>query len=417
MYERILRHALAEALTDTPVVLVNGARQTGKSTLVQSVVAGDYVTFDDAGTLKAAKGDPQGFIGALRRPAILDEVQLVPEIFRSIKFHVDRDRRPGSFVLTGSANVMMLPNLSDSLAGRIEILTLWPLSQGELSGMKEGFIDAAFRREPPVLGPSRMGQHELVSRVLEGGFPDVVGRGSARRSRSWFQGYSTTILQRHVRDLSDIDALGDLPRLLTRIAAQTMGIANVASLSRSLELPATSLRRYLNLLIASYVIQPVPGWSRQLTTKAAKTEKLALLDSGLTAFLQNVDADRIRLERTLFGPLLETFVVMELRKQLEWADTLANLYYWRTHSGTEVDIIVESTDGRIVPIEVKASATIGWQDFGALRVLQREYGDQFVRGVLLYTGEQTLPFGEGLWAMPIDALWRWGAVPLPPSPG
>lgn len=415
MYERILRGPLIEALADTPVVLVSGARQTGKSTLVESVVDGDYVTFDDVGTATAARADPQGFIGSLRRPAILDEVQLVPEIFRSIKFHVDRDRRPGSFVLTGSANVMLLPNLSDSLAGRMEILTLWPLSQGELSGMSEGFIDAAFSSAPPVLGPSRLSQQELIARVLEGGFPDVVGRASARRSRAWFQAYSTTILQRHVRDISDIDALGDLPRLLSRVAAQPMGIANVASLGRSLELPATSLRRYLNLLIASYVVQPVAGWSRQLTPRMAKTEKLTLLDSGLIAYLQNVDVDRIRLERTLFGPLLESFVLMELRKQLEWANTLARLFYLRTHSGTEVDIVIESNDGRVVGIEVKATASPDQDDFRGLRFLRDNYGDRFVRGVVLYTGEHALPFGDRLWAMPVDTLWRWGAVPIPPA--
>ncbi|MBK7329289.1 MAG: ATP-binding protein [Dehalococcoidia bacterium] len=415
MYQRTLSTALRDALTDTPVVLVSGARQTGKSTLVQSVVQGDYLTFDDVVTAAAAHADPQGFIGALRRPAILDEVQLVPEIFRAIKYHVDRDRRPGSFILTGSANVLLLPNLSDTLAGRMEVLTLWPLSQGELSGMREGFIDVAFGPAPPVLGPSLLTQQDLILRVLEGGFPEVVGRANLRRSHAWFRSYSTTVLQRHVRDLSDIDALAELPRLLERVAAQAMGIANVASLARSLDLPATSLRRYLNLLSASYVVQAVPGWSRQLTARTAKTEKLTLLDSGLLADLQNVTAGRLRMERSLFGPLLESFVMMELRKQLEWADTLAQLYYLRTHTGTEVDIVIESTDGRVVAIEVKATASPDRRDFRGLEFIRDNYPDRFVRGVLLYTGEQTLPFGDRIWAMPIDGLWRWGAVPMDPS--
>jgi len=413
MYTRTLQEALRDALADTPVVLVGGARQTGKSTLVQSVVEGDYLTFDDVVTAAAARSDPQGFVGALRRPAILDEVQLVPEIFRAIKYHVDRDRRPGSFVLTGSANVLLLPNLSDTLAGRMEVLTLWPLSQGELSGMKEGFMDAAFGEAPPVLGPSRLTPQELILRVLEGGFPEVVGRASVRRSHAWFRSYSTTVLQRHVRDLSDIDALAELPRLLERIAAQAMGIANVSSLARSLELPATSLKRYLNLLVASYVVQPLPGWSRRLTARMAKTEKLTLLDSGLLAYLQNVTAERLRLDRALFGPLLESFVAMELRKQLEWSGTLADLYYLRTHTGTEVDIVIESTDGRVVGIEVKATASPEQRDLRGLEFLRDQYGDRFVRGVLFYTGEQTLPFGDRIWAMPVDGLWRWGAVPLP----
>jgi predicted AAA+ superfamily ATPase len=416
MYPRTIATALREAMTDTPVVLVSGARQTGKSTLVQSVVSGDYLTFDDLTTAASAKADPQGFIGSLRRPAIIDEVQLVPEVFRAIKFHVDRDRRPGSFVLTGSANVLLLPNLSDTLAGRMEVLTLWPLSQGELSGMKEGFIDAAFGPAPPVLGPSRLSQQDLVQRVLDGGFPEVAGRANARRAHAWFRSYSTTVLQRHVRDLSDIDALAELPRLLERLAAQAMGIANVASLARHLDLPPTSLRRYLNLLIASYIVQAIPGWSRRLAARASSTEKLTLLDSGLLAYLQNVTAERLRRERDLLGPLLESFVAMELRKQLEWTETLAELYYLRTHSGSEVDVVIESSDGRIVGIQVKGSVSVDRRDLRGLEFLRDQYGARFVRGILLYGGEQTLPFGEGLWAMPVDALWRWGANPLPNPP-
>jgi predicted AAA+ superfamily ATPase len=247
---------------------------------------------------------------------------------------------------------------------------------------------------------------------MEGGFPEVAGRARARRAHAWFRSYSTTILQRHVRDLSDIDALADLPRLLERVAAQTMGIANVASLARHLELPATSLKRYLNLLIASYVVQAIPGWSRRLTARTARTDKLTLLDSGLLAYLQNVNAERVRTDRTLLGPLLESFVAMELRKQLEWAETVANLYYLRTHTGTEVDLIIESTDGRVVAIEVKASATIDRRDLRGIEFLRDQYGSRFIRGLMLYTGEQTVPLGDGVWAMPIDALWRWGAHPL-----
>jgi predicted AAA+ superfamily ATPase len=417
VYERILATALREALTDTPVILVNGARQTGKSTLVQAAVHGDYVTFDDMVTLAAARADPQGFVGALQRPAILDEVQLVPEIFRAIKYHVDRDRRPGSFVLTGSANVMLLPNLSDTLAGRMEILTLWPLSQGELGGMREGFIDAAFDVAPPVLGPSRMTQQELMARIIEGGFPEVAGRASAARNRAWFEAYSSTVLQRHIRDLADIDALAELPRVLRRIAAQAVGLANVASLSRALEIPPTSMKRYLNLLVASYVVTRLPGWSAQLPARLAKTEKLTLLDSGLVAYLQNVSAERLRRERTLMGPLLETFVVMELRKQLEWADTLADLYHLRTHANLEVDIVIESSDGRVVAIEVKSTTSPDQKDLRGLEFLRENYGERFVRGILLYTGERTLPFGDRLWMMPVDALWRWGATPFAPASG
>ncbi len=411
MFRRNLGPALEAALADTPVVLVSGARQTGKSTLVQHMVAGNYYTFDDAGTLSSARADPQGFLAALPRPAILDEVQLVPELFRAIKFEVDRDRRPGSFVLTGSANIMALPSLSESLAGRMELLTLWPLSQGELSGMREGFIDALFDAAPPVLGPSRLGQPELISRVLEGGFPEVVQRANAARTRAWFRSYTTTVLQRHVQDISNIDALAELPRILSLVAAQATGISNVARLARDVDIPPTSMKRYLSLLQAAYVVQALPGWSQRLGQRLMKTERLTLVDSGVLAFLQNVTAQRLITERQLLGPILETFVEMELRKQLGWSETLATLYYLRTHSGTDVDLVVEASDGRLAGIEVRAAAKADGRDFRGLEFMREHLGERFARGVLLYTGEQTLPFGDRLWAMPIDALWRWGATP------
>ena len=410
MYSRHLARDFREALEDTPVVLISGARQTGKSTLAQTYGnAQSYVSFDDPAIADAALSDPLGFLQSLPRPVILDEVQVVPELFRSIKYEVDRDRQPGAFILTGSANVLLLPRLSDSLVGRMEVLTLWPLSQGELSGMRESFIDAAFDPAPPVLGPSRMRGREITDRVLEGGFPEVVGRSRDRRVRAWFRNYSTTTLQRHIEDASHIDASGEMPRLLALVASQATGVANVAKLSRSLDIPHTSLVRYLNLLRASYVVQGLQAWSPNLGTRLRKTEKLTLLDSGLIAYLQNVDADRMIVERELFGALLETFVLMELRKQFGWNDTLAHLFYLRTASGTEVDIVIESNDGRVVAIEVKASTKVEPRDRRGLELLRDQLGKRFVRGIVMYTGEHTLPFGDRIWAMPVDALWRWGA--------
>ena len=414
MYARHLARDFQEALEDTPVVLISGARQTGKSTLAHLYGrAASYVSFDDPAIADAALKDPLGFLQSLPRPVVLDEVQVVPELFRSIKYEVDRDRRPGSFILTGSANVLLLPRLSDSLVGRMEVITLWPLSQGELSGMREGFVDAAFDKAPPVLGPSLMRGRDIIERVLEGGFPEVVGRGRDRRVRAYFRSYSTTTLQRHIEDASHIDASGEMPRLLSLVASQAMGVANVAKLGRSLEIPNTSLVRYLNLMRASYVIQGLPAWSPNLGTRLRKTEKLTLVDSGLIGYLQNLDADRMIVERDLFGALLETFVLMELRKQLGWNNTLANLFYLRTASGTEVDIVIESTDGRVVAIEVKASTKVDPRDRRGLELLRDQLGPRFIRGIVLYTGERALPFGDRIWAMPVDALWRWKATPEP----
>lgn len=412
MFRRNLQPALDGALSDTPVVLIAGARQTGKSTLARGLGAGaNYYTFDDQAILSAARSDPQAFIASLPRPVVLDEVQLLPELFRAIKYHVDRDRTPGSFVLTGSANVLLLPRLAETLAGRMEVLTLWPLSQGEIASMKEGFIDAAFGEAPPVLGPSRMAWAELIGRVLDGGFPEVVQRANAARVRAWFRAYTTTVLQRHVSDIANIDALGEMPRVLSLIGAEAMGIANASRLGRDLGLPATSMSRYLDILRASYVVQGLPGWSSRLNQRVMKTERLTLLDSGVLGYLQNVSAERIPLERMRLGPLLQTFVLMELRKQLGWSDTLAELYYFRTHGGAQADLVLEASDGRVIGIDVKSGMTLERRDHRGLDLLREELGDRFVRGIILYTGEATVPFGDRTWAMPIDALWRWGATP------
>jgi predicted AAA+ superfamily ATPase len=412
MYVRHAATGLREAISDTPVVLVAGARQTGKSTLVQSIAPdSNYFTFDDALTLRAATADAQGFVQSLPRPAIIDEVQLQPEIFRALKLVVDRDRRPGSFVLTGSANVMLLPRLSETLVGRMETLTLWPLSQGELSGMREGFIDAAFGDAPPVLAPSRMTQADLIARVMEGGYPEVVDRRGSNRLRAWFRAYTTSTAQRHVQDISSIEAIDEIPKVLSLVAAQANAISNVSKLAQALGIPHTSTTRYVNLLRASYVVQTLPGWSGRLNQRVMKANRLTLLDSGVLAYLRNAAAERLLLDKESFGPLLETFVMMELRKQLGWCDTLAELYYFRTHSGTDVDFVLEANDGRVVAIEVRSKSAPGARDFRGLEFLRDQLGERFVRGVLLYSGEQTLPLGDRIWAMPVDALWRWGATP------
>jgi hypothetical protein len=410
MLRRNLNSSIHESLLDTPVVLLVGARQTGKSTLARELnPAAQYVTLDNAATLLAATTDPDGFIRSLPRPVVLDEVQHAPELFRAIKAEVDRNRRPGGFLLTGSANVMLLPRLSESLAGRMEIHTLWPLSQGELEGVREGFIDAVFAPEAPVLAPSIEAKGTIVARAVRGGYPEVIGR-DARGRRRWFDGYTTTLLQRDVRDLANIEALGDLPRLLRLIAGRATAVVNVAALGNEIGIPQTSLKRYLTLLQATYLVQLLQPWFVNLGKRVVKSPKFVLDDSGILAFLTEVTEAGVLSGDGLLGPVVENFVLMELRKQIGWSALAPNLGFFRTHTGTEVDAVLERRDGRIVGIEVKAGATISPGDFRGLRFLRDELGDRFNRGVLLYTGEHTLPFGDRLWAMPIDALWRWGAV-------
>jgi hypothetical protein len=414
MIRRHVAARLLEAFEDTPAVLVNGPRQTGKSTLARSEeLTGpgrQYLTFDDPGLLSAARRDPNGFIAGLTGPVTLDEVQHAPEIFPVIKAAIDRRRQPGRFLLTGSANVMLLPKLSQSLAGRMEVLTLWPFSQGELGGVVEGFIDALFSREPgwSSAGSAGVGRDELFHKVLAGGYPEVVGRKSVARRRAWFESYFTTSLQRDVLDLANIADVTAVPRLLSVLAARAGGLLNFSDLSRSLALPQTTLKRYFALLEATFVVQLLRPWSGNLGQRLIQTPKVYLDDTGLLAHLLGLTFERLKVDGALAGGVLENFVLMELRKQSAWSETRPGIYYWRTASGQEVDIVLEDSAGRLAGIEIKAAATLGGGDVRGLQAMAASTGKRWVRGVVLYTGTEVIPFGANLHGLPLSHLWMRG---------
>jgi hypothetical protein len=412
MIHRHITNALRAALGDTPVALLVGARQSGKSTLCHAIVESGhqarYVTFDDASTLASAHADPGGFVGALDGPVVLDEIQRAPELFRAIKLDVDRRRKPGRYLMTGSANVLLLPKLAESLAGRMEVLTLWPLSQGEIEGCGEQFIHRMFGRaaEPPrTAGEARK---DLLARALRGGFPEVVQRPDPDRRQAWFGSYLTTILQRDVRDLANIEGLTALPRLLGSLAARVPAPVNYADLSRISGLPQTTLKRYLVLLETTFIIRLIPAWAKNPSKRLVKTPRLLLTDTGLLGHLAGWTPERLHDDPNVSGPLLENFVAMELVKQSSWSPLRIGVFHFRTHAGQEVDTVLEAGDGRVVGVEVKAAATIGEGDFRGLRALHESAGKRFHRGVVLYTGAQALPFGERLWALPVNALWAAG---------
>ena len=410
---RHIARSMATGLRDRPVVLLNGARQTGKTTLVRELLSGvrrmRYLTFDDAPVLAAAQADPAGFVAGLGDPVVLDEIQRAPELFVALKAAVDRDRRPGRFLLTGSANVLLLPRLSESLAGRMEIHTLRGLSQGEIEGRREGFIDAVFTRAFAPAGASSDPPRAIVARVLRGGFPEpALKRGVARRA-TWFRDYVSTLLQRDVRELASVEGLTALPHLLAVLATRTAGLFNLADVSRVVGLPQTTLKRYLTLLEALFLIEFLPAWHARAARRLVKAPKLFVADSGLAAHLLGVEMAHLRRDRRGFGPLLETFVVAELRKQAAWSRTRPALHHFRTQSGHEVDVVLEDARGRVVGVEVKAAMGLGPGDWHGMRALREAAGSRFVRGVVLYGGPEPLSFGPDLWALPVDALWRLGA--------
>ncbi len=383
----------------------------GKSTLVQSLAgegsgAAQYLTLDDPTVLAAARGNPSGFVDGLSAPVIIDEIQRAPELLVSIKLMVDRRRAPGSFILTGSANVLTLPTVSESLAGRMEVLTLRPLSQGEIIGQQETFIKRLFAGEFKL--PKKPPPEEraaLFARMMTGGYPEVVARQTQVRRQAWFKSYITTILQRDIRDLANIEGLVDLPRLLALLAARAGGLLNFAEVSRSIGFAQTTLKRYFALLEMAFLIEALPAWSGSRTKQLVKAPKLFLSDTGLLSYLQGLTWERLQLEPTLAGALAENFVVSELRKQATWSETRVELFHFRTNTDQEVDIVIENEAGEIVGVEVKASSSVGANDFKGLRALKQTVGKKFRRGIVLYAGKESVPFGDELYAVPIQAVW------------
>jgi hypothetical protein len=407
MIRRHIERSVLRALADTPVVLLNGARQTGKTTLARAIATrtgATYFTLDDAATLALAAGDPAGFIRNLPGPVVLDEVQKAPALFSAIKLAVDARRQPGRFLLTGSANVMTLPALADSLAGRMEVIPLLPLSAGELAGRTERFLERLFDGRLPRIKPAPE-EDDVVSRMVRGGYPEAVARKASDRRTAWFASYVSTILQRDVRDLARVDGLTALPNLLKLLAARAAGLLNLADVARDAGLPHTTLTRYLALLETVFLVHRVPAWSPNLGKRLVKSPKLHLVDTGLACHLLGANARRLQDDRTMLGHMLESFVVGELRKQVSWTDPQATLHHFRTSAGSEVDVVIERPDGSVAGIEVKASATAGPGDFAALRALRDQLGTRFRGGAVLYLGDTLVPSGDALWLAPVTSMW------------
>ena len=408
MYARRLTSNIENALADTPAVMLTGPRQAGKSTLVQQVAERQnmaYFNLDDIDTLTAAQQDPSRFIKNLPEKAVLDEIQRVPQLLLPIKASIDTLRSPGRFLLTGSANVMLLPQIADSLAGRIEILNLWPLSYGEKTNIKESFIDHVFFNEFQVETTEFLDMNTLLDAILLGGYPEIQTRKNPSRRRAWFKSYATTILQRDVRDLSQVEALGDLPKLLSLLAARCSSLLNFSDLSRSLEIAQTSLKRYFSLLEMIFFVKLLPPWFNNRIKRLVKAPKVLISDSGLLCYLLNLTPKQLLQDKVLFGRVLENFITIELMKQSAWSEAKPEIYHFRTHTGQEVDLVLESAQGDIIGIEIKLSSIISKSDFKGMKALEEVVGNKFRKGIVLHTGNKILPFGENLWGMPISSLY------------
>ena len=406
-YPRFSLPHLTEALQDTPVVLIHGPRQCGKTTLARAV--GDeagyaYISFDDDVLRASVLADPVGFVADLPDKVVLDEVQRVPELFTALKVAVDRDRRPGRFILTGSANVLLLPRLADSLAGRMEILRLHPLAQSELAAKQPDFLNALFGDGFKANQQARLGR-ELAERIAAGGYPAALSRPASRRRVTWYRDYIETLVQRDVRDMARISSLDVLPRLLALAAGQTARLLNVADLASPFQLSRPTIRDYVTLLARVFLLEELPPWHNNRLSRLVKTPKLHFGDTGLACALLGVDAAALWADRTLLGQLLETFIFQELRRHASWRDDPISFFHFRDKDGVEVDIVLEGAGQRVAGVEVKAAATVTATDFRGLRKLKESAGSRFAGGVVLYDGEVTTPFGDKLFAVPIRRLW------------
>ena len=406
LIRRHLQPVLREALGDTPAVLINGPRQSGKTTLASQCGEGmPYVSLDDATRLAAARSDPQGFIRRIDR-AIIDEIQRAPELLLAIKLSIDQDRRAGRFLLTGSANIMSLPTIADSLAGRIEVHALLPLSNAEMAGRTADFLHHALAQDwpaqPSVQTPG-VGD-DFVEHVLAGGYPEMRCRATPRRREAWARAYLSTLVERDIRDVARIEEAAKIPQLMAILGMMSGQLLNLSQVGGQLGLNLHTAEKYIGILEKLFLVRRLPAWRRNELSRLVKTPKIHFLDAGLHSALVRVGADLLRQDRSRFGPILESWVFGELLKIVNLAPGQWFLSHYRDKDQVEVDFVLESPLRAILGIEIKASATVTPADFNGLRKLREHCGAAFTTGIVLYDGSAAVPFGDGLWAVPLGCL-------------
>ena len=433
-YSRFVTPNLVRKLDWSPVVLLSGPRQSGKTTLCKAIQQDlsfggtryEYLTFDNQSTWEYATDDPIGFVDQLPTYVILDEVQLVPGIFRALKTKVDENRSAGRFLLTGSAQLSLSTGLADALVGRMSLETLYPLAQIELNvpsasgehayvglfdsedlernaqaplfiqDLLEGHVSTEFLPRPRL-------ERDLAQRLVEGGYP-VARTLDVRARRNWHHDYIRTIAQRDIQQLSSVRRIDIIPELARVAASQTSQLFNLSAMGQTLELSRNTINEYVSILQSLYILQYVPSWSNNRLSRTVKAPKLQFVDTGLACSLLNQDVESLWKDRVLFGRFVETFVLQEVVKQLSWYEGATSLFHYRDRDRNEVDIVIEKAGHGIVAIEVKTRATVRSSDFRVLRKLKQS-SEKFIAGVVLYDGERTRSIDDDLYAVPLSKLW------------
>lgn len=409
IYQRLIRKRVVDALADTRVVHLSGARQVGKSTLAQSIADNEhpagFLSLDDQATRSLALSDPDGFVAGLETPVVIDEIQRAPELLLSIKRSVDRDPTPGRFLLTGSANLLSLRSVADALTGRIETIVMRPLSVGEQSnGTPINLIDYLFRKGEPLKVSGPVGFDAYRHLIESGGYPEVFTRQPDRRAK-WFSNYLNTTILRDLTELSDSHKLDEVPRLTRLLAAQDANLFSANEVAKKLGLNRRTVDRYVALLETTFIVERLRAWKANLGNREVSRPKIHFADTGLLASLLGVRHSGAGIREDLRGPLFETFVVNEFRKFTDWSEADVELFHYRDQR-SEVDLVLERSDGSVIPVEIKATASYHPNDIKGIEMLKKRLGDRFVCGLLVYAGERTLQVADRVWAIPAHQLWQ-----------
>ena len=405
MYTRVAKVKVEAALSDTRVVLISGPRESGKTTLAADFASDKvpFLTLDDAGALRSAIDDPVGYVRGLDR-AVIDEIQRAPDLLLAIKGLVDDDKTPGRFLLSSTANLSTVSKVTESLAGRMEVIRLLPLSQAEILGGKTGFIDRAFARKRPTTDHMIVGD-EFVENVLSGGYPKALAQTRRSRKLDWYRSYLDAIVQRDVRDVAEIEQLAVMPKLISMLANRSGQLINYSGIAADLDINHVTTKKYMGVFESLYLVHTLHPWYTDSLKRLIRSPKFHFLDSGLLAAMRNVSLDVVRKDKPAFGAILETFVFSELQKIASWSDQHCAFSHFRDKEMNEVSFVLENYGGEVVGIQVKFSATVSTRDFSGLRKLAGACGKKFVQGMVLYDHDKVVPFGENMYAAPLSCLW------------
>jgi predicted AAA+ superfamily ATPase len=405
---RSIRPLVLEGLEYSRIVFVGGARQVGKTTLVGDIATHERpmaaFTLDDQPTREAAIADPAGFVADLPGPAFIDEIHRAPDLLLELKKAVDADTTPGRFVITGSANVLASQRIQDALPGRIDRIDMWPLAQSEIRGAGLNLVDELFAGRPPRVTGAPAGRSAFAQVVAEGGYPEARRLPPGRVRDRWFADYIAATLARDLAELADVRRFDDAGRLLRLLATQSANLLSYRKIGARLDMHHATVQAYVALLEQMFLVKRLPAWRPGLGAREAATPKLYVCDSGLLAHLLGANQEGIENDDQITGKLCETFVVGELLRHVSWSEQQPRLHHYQ-RDREDVDVVLENNRGEVVGVEVKAAATLRATDWKWLRKLADARGETFKAGIVVYAGEQTLPLGTRLWAVPYSGLW------------